>query len=46
MANLEPGTSLAETDLKAAAESYLLGNGMEQEALKQLETKLSSDGSL
>ena len=45
MADMEPGTSLAETDLKAAAETYLLSNGMEQEALKQLETKLSSDGS-
>ncbi len=43
MAELEPGTSLAESDLKAAAETYLLNNGMEEESLKQLEVKLTSE---
>ena len=41
MADLEPGTSLAEIDLKAAAETYLLNNGMDEKILKQLEAKLS-----
>lgn len=43
MAEIEPGTSLAETDLKAAAEAYLLKYGMDEEALKQLEAKLASE---
>ena len=30
MAGLEPGTSLAEIDLKAASETYLLNNGMDE----------------
>ena len=42
MADLEPGSSLAEVNLKAAAESYLLGYGMDEESLKQLEAKLTS----
>lgn len=41
MAGLEPGSSLAEIDLKAAAETYLLNNGMDAKLLKQLEAKLS-----
>ena len=44
MTDLEPGASLAETDLKAAAEIYLLNNGMGEKTLKQLEEKLSSRG--
>jgi len=40
VAGLESGSSLAETDLKAAAERYLLNHGMAEEALKQLESKL------
>ena len=40
MAGLEPGTSLTEIDLKAAAETYLLNNGMDEILLKQLEAKL------
>lgn len=43
MAGLKPGTSLSEIDLKAAAETYLLNNGMEEEALMQLEAKLTSE---
>ena len=43
MAGLEPGTSLAEIDLKTAAETYLLDNGMEEEVLKKLETTLTSE---
>lgn len=43
MAGLEPGTSLSETDLKAAAEAYLLKHGMAEDAVQQLEAKLSSD---
>ncbi len=41
LAGLEPGTSLAEIDIKAAAETYLLNNGMDAKLLKQLEAKLS-----
>lgn len=40
VAGLEAGASLAEADLKAAAEAYLVNNGMSEEALKQLEAKL------
>ena len=40
VAGLEVGSSLAETDLKAAAEAYLLNHGMNEETLKQLEAKL------
>lgn len=43
MAGPEPGTPLAETELKAAAEAYLLKNGMDKEALKKLEAKLTSE---
>jgi len=43
VAGLEAGSSLAETDLKAAAETYLLHHGMDEEALKQLEVKLASE---
>ena len=43
MAELDPGTSLAEIDLKAAAETYLLNNGMDENNLKQLEAKLTSE---
>ena len=43
MAGLEVGSSLAETDLKAAAEAYLIGHGMAEDALRQLEAKLASD---
>ena len=43
MAGLEPGTSRAEIDLKTAAETYLLDNGMEEEVLKKLETTLTSE---
>jgi len=38
---LEAGASLADTDLKAAAEAYLLNHGMAEKALKQLEAKLA-----
>jgi protein tyrosine/serine phosphatase len=41
MAGLEIGTSLADTDLMAAAEAYLLNHGMDEEALKLLEEKLA-----
>ena len=43
MAGLEAGASPAETDLKAAAEAYLLDHGMAEEVLKQLEDKLASE---
>lgn len=43
VAGLEVGSSLAETDLKAAAEAYLLRHGMAEDALRQLEAKLASD---
>ena len=43
MANSESGSSLAGIDFKAAAETYLLSNGMDEEALKQLEAKLTSE---
>ena len=43
MANLESGTSLAEIDLKAAAEAFLLKHGMAEDAIKQLEAKLTPD---
>jgi hypothetical protein len=43
MAGLEAGSSLAETDLKAAAEAYLLNHGMNEETLKRLEAKLASE---
>jgi hypothetical protein len=39
----QSGAFLAETDLKAAAEAYLLHHGMDEEALKQLEVKLASE---
>ena len=41
LAGLEPGASLAETDLQAAAEAYLLSHGMAEESLRQLEGKLA-----
>ena len=40
MTGLEAGASLADIDLQAAAETYLLSNGMDEEALKRLEAKL------
>ena len=43
VAGLEIGASLAETDLKAAAEAYLLDHGMAKEALENLEAKLTSE---
>lgn len=43
MVDPEPGISLAETDLKAAAETCLLNSGMGEKTLKQLEAKLSSE---
>ena len=43
MADLESGTSLVGIDLMAAAETYLINNGMDEEALKQLEAKLTSE---
>ena len=43
MAELESGSSLEDIDLKAAAESYLLSNGMEEESLQQLEAKLTAE---
>lgn len=43
MAEQASGTSLAEPDLKTAAEAWLLNNGMDEEALKQLEAKLTSE---
>lgn len=43
MADLEVGASLAETDLKASAETNLLRHGMTEENLKQLEAKLASE---
>jgi protein tyrosine/serine phosphatase len=43
IAGLESGTSLVEIDLKTAAETYLLNNGMDKEALKLLEAKLTSE---
>lgn len=43
VAGLETGASLAETDLKAAAEAYLLNHGMAEEALEQLEAKLTAE---
>lgn len=43
MTGLEADTSLAETDLQAAAEAYLVNNGMSEESLKRLEAKLTSE---
>ena len=43
VAGLEAGASLADTNLKAAAEAYLLKNGMAEDALRQLEAKLAAD---
>ena len=42
MTGLEADTSLAEIDLQAAAETYLVNNGMSEESLKRLEAKLTS----
>ena len=39
----EQGTSLTDVGLKAAAEAYLLDNGMDEATLKQLEAKLTSE---
>ena len=40
VAGLGVGASLENVDLQAAAETYLLSHGMEEETLKLLETKL------
>ena len=40
----ENGASLADVDLRAAAEHFLLDHGMTGEALGQLEAKLAADG--
>ena len=42
LADREPGTSLADADLKAAAEAFLLKHGMAEDALERLEAKLSA----
>ena len=41
LAGLESGASLAGTDLRAAAEAYLLSHGMAEQSLTQLEDKLA-----
>jgi protein tyrosine/serine phosphatase len=43
MEALQTDTSTSETDLKTAAEAFLLENGMAEEALKRLEAKLASE---
>lgn len=43
MADTESGTSLSEIDLKAAAEAFLLQHGMTEDAIGQLEAKLTPD---
>jgi len=43
MAEQESGTSLKEIDLKAAAEAFLLKHSMAEDAIKQLEAKLTPD---
>ena len=39
VAGLETGASLKEVDLQAAAETYLLNHGMEEDTLKLIESK-------
>ena len=43
MADLESGSSLEGINLKTAAETFLLKHGMAEDAIKQLEAKLTSD---
>ena len=45
IAGVEKGASLAETDLKAAMEAFLLDHGMAEETLELLEAKLTSEQS-